>query len=68
MINYNLKYLSIKGVVFVKRYRIMYRKCGSVSRTMTVVSANSADEAKDKIKYQFGKDVDIEIISCEEIK
>lgn len=46
----------------------MYRKCGSVSRITTVVSANNADEAKDKIKYQFGKDVDIEIISCEEIK
>jgi len=59
---------SIKGVEFVKRYRIMYRKCGLVSRTTTVVSANNADEAKDKIKYQFGKDVDIEIISCEEIK
>jgi hypothetical protein len=52
----------------MKRYRIMYRKCGSASRTTTVVSANNADEAKNKIKYQFGKDVDIEIISCEEIK
>ena len=46
----------------------MYRKCGSASRTTNVVSANNADEAKNKIKYQFGKDVDIEISSCEEIK
>nr|WP_314398202.1 hypothetical protein [uncultured Campylobacter sp.] len=52
----------------MKRYKIMYRKHGSTSRTTTTVSANNANEAKDRVKYQFGKDVDIEIISCEEIK
>lgn len=49
-------------------YKIAYTIVGKTAKTTTTITASNAAEAQYKVKTQFGSNVKVEIIYCEEVK